>query len=53
MKDPESPTHDIEELEAYIKKVKEYTGKVEKAGKIKPHFPSAVEEIGSRYPKSQ
>ncbi len=53
MKDPESPTHDIEELETYIKKVKEYTDKVEKARKAKPHFPLTVEEIGSRYTKSQ
>jgi len=44
---------DIEEIEAYIEKAKKYTNKIEKARKAKPRFPETLEEIGSRYPKSQ
>lgn len=43
----------IEEAEAYIEQAKRYTDKIEKARKAKPHFPETLEEIGSRYPKSQ
>jgi|TARA_R110000751_G_scaffold295171_1_gene403283 hypothetical protein len=43
----------IEEAEAYIKQAKRYTDKIEKARKAKPRFPETLEEIGSRYPKSQ
>jgi hypothetical protein len=44
---------DIEEIEAYIEKAKKYANKIEKARKAKPRFPETLEEIGSRYPKSQ
>ena len=44
---------DIEEIEAYIEKAKKYANKIEKARKVKPRFPETLEEIGSRYPKSQ
>ncbi|MDP7356989.1 MAG: hypothetical protein QF828_01010 [Pseudomonadales bacterium] len=44
---------EIEEIEAYIKKTKQYADKIEKARKVKPRFPETVNEIGSRYPKSQ
>ena len=43
----------IEEVEAYIKQTKRYADKIEKARKVKPRFPETLEEIGSRYPKSQ
>ena len=43
----------IEEAEAYITQAKRYTDKIEKARKVKPRFPETLEEIGSRYPKSQ
>ena len=47
------PPDFIEEVEAYIKQAKRYTDKIEKARKAKPRFPETLEEIGSRYPKSQ
>tara|TARA_B110001454_G_scaffold147584_1_gene136983 strand:+ start:598 stop:765 length:168 start_codon:yes stop_codon:yes gene_type:complete len=43
----------IEEAEAYIEQAKRYTDKIEKARKAEPRFPETLEEIGSRYPKSQ
>ena len=43
----------IEEVETYIKQIKRYADKIEKARKAKPHFPKTPKEIGSRYPKSQ